>query len=92
MGGRRAKWIYIQRKRCQRCGAIHRELPECVFPYKQYDAEIIRGVVDGHITTDTIGYEDYPCEITMIRWKSSHELQLLLRKERDINEETKASN
>ena len=92
MGGRRAKWIYIQRKRCQRCGAIHRELPDSLFPYKQYEAEVIRGVLDGFINSGTIGYEDYPCEMIMIRRESSHELQLLLRKERDINEETKASN
>ena len=68
--GRESKWVNIRRMRCQECGAIHRELPDSVFPYKQYEAEIIRGVLEGFITSETIGYEDYPCEMTMKRWKT----------------------
>lgn len=49
---------------------IHRFLPECVHPYKQYDAEIIDGVIEGLIDSDTLGFEDYPCEMTMKRWRS----------------------
>lgn len=66
--------IRMRRLRCPKCGGVHREFPNDIFPYKQYDAEIIRGVLEGFITPVTIGYEDYPCEITMIRWKT----QLLL--------------
>lgn len=75
---RSTSWIKVRRLRCIKCGHLHRELPDDIFPYKQYEAEIIRGVIEGLITCETIGYEDYPCEMTMIRWKSSHELQVLL--------------
>lgn len=60
--------IRVRRLRCTRCGHLHRELPNDIFPYKQYEAEIIKGVLEGFITPDTIGYEDYPCEMTMVRW------------------------
>ena len=70
--------IIIRRLRCPKCGGLHRELPEGIFPHKQYDAEIIRGVLEGFITPATKGYEDYPCEMTMIRWKKSHKIQLPL--------------
>lgn len=45
-----------------------RELPDFIFPYKQYESEIIRGVLEGLITCETLGFEDYPCEMTMLRW------------------------
>ncbi len=76
--GRQTQQVKIQRFRCPYCGGIHRSLPDYIFPYKQYEAEIIRGVLEGFITCETIGYEDYPCEMTMLRWKSSQELQMLL--------------
>ena len=65
---RKTVWIKIRRLRCVDCGALHRELPDFLFPYKQYEAEIIRGVLEGFITADTLGYKDYPCEMTMGRW------------------------
>lgn len=76
--GRQSKQVRVQRFRCPQCGEIHRELPDYIFPYKQYDAEIIRGVLEGFITCETFGYEDYPCEMTMIRWRASRTLQALL--------------
>jgi uncharacterized Zn finger protein len=75
--GRISKYIEIRRLRCVECGEIHRELPDDIYPYKQYEAEIIRGVLEELIIPDTIGFEDYPCEMTMIRWKSQKS-QLLL--------------
>jgi hypothetical protein len=39
-----------------------------LFPYKQYEASIIRGVVLGDISQNDRDYEDYPCEMTMKRW------------------------
>ncbi len=72
-----SRYIKLRRFRCCKCGRVHRELPEDILPYKQYEAEIIRGVLEGFITPETIGYEDYPCEMTMIRWKAQ-ESQLLL--------------
>jgi hypothetical protein len=59
------------------CGALHRELPEELLPYKQYEAEVIIGVLEGLITCETLGFEDYPCEMTMSRW-IAQEQQLLL--------------
>ena len=76
--GRKTSWVKVERFRCPVCGQIHRELPDYIFPYKQYEAEVIRGVLEGFITCETYGYEDYPCEMTMIRWRNSQELQLLL--------------
>lgn len=74
----RETWkVPMRRLRCKRCGAVHRELSERLFPYKQYEAEVILGVLDGIITYETIGFEDYPCEITMLRW-FSQKAQLLL--------------
>ncbi|MDR3050713.1 MAG: DUF6431 domain-containing protein [Oscillospiraceae bacterium] len=66
-------WVRIRRIRCVNCGAVHRELPDYILPYKQYETEVILGVLDGLITSDTLGYEDYPCEMTMSRWlKQTH--------------------
>ena len=76
--GGRVRWIKLRRLRCSRCGSMHRELPDCIFPYKQYDTEIIRGVLEGFITCETLGYEDYPSEVTMLRWKASRKLHALL--------------
>lgn len=75
--GRNFKHIEIRRLKCTKCGMIHRELPDDIIPYKQYEAEIIKGVLEGLITSDTLGFEDYPCEKTMIRWRAQ-KVQLLL--------------
>ena len=65
----RKTWKFpMRRLRCQGCRALHRELPNQIFPYKQYESEIIIGVLDGLITCETLGFEDYPCEMTMTRW------------------------
>ena len=65
---RKSEFVRIRRLHCQVCGAFHRELPDFIFPYKQYESEIIRGVLEGLITCETLGFEDYPCEMTMLRW------------------------
>lgn len=69
---RQTDWVELRRMRCDRCGKVHREIPDYILPYKQYEADLIQGVMEGLITTDTYGYEDYPCEITMIRWRSQN--------------------
>lgn len=66
---RTTTYLVIKRYRCQKCGKMHRELPEEIIPFKQYEKEVIEGVLDGLITSETLGFEDYPCEMTMIRWK-----------------------
>lgn len=74
-----SSWIKVKRYRCVCCGKIHRKIPRFIFPYKQYESEIILGVIEGLITPETLGYEDYPCEATMLRWITRKE-QLLLWK------------
>lgn len=61
-------WITLKRLRCTKCNRLQRLLPKFIFPHKQYSAEIIQAVVNGDITSDTLGFEDYPCETTMFRW------------------------
>ena len=73
------EWIVIRRLRCTICGSLHRELPEELFPYKQYEAEVIVGVLEGLITCETLGFEDYPCEMTMSRWIAQKQQLLLWR-------------
>lgn len=68
-GGIKTK-IYVPRYQCKTCHIIRRELPENVYPFKQYEAEIIDGVLEGFISSDAIGFEDYPSEMTMKRWRT----------------------
>lgn len=75
--GRETTRVPMRRLRCARCGAVHRELPDLLFPYKQYEAEVILGVLEELITCETLGFEDFPCEMTMLRWLSQ-KAQLLL--------------
>lgn len=75
--GRSTTYIPVQRFKCPECGSIHRNLPDYIFPYKQYEADVIIGVIEDFITCDTVGFEDYPCEMTMLRWKAQN-LQLPL--------------
>lgn len=75
--GRQTQRIPVRRFRCTKCGTLHRELTDMIFPYKQYEAEVILGVLEGLITYETLGFEDYPCEMTMLRW-ISQKAQLLL--------------
>ncbi len=69
---RQSGYIELRRMKCSNCGGIHREITEDIFPYKHYEAEIIIGVVEGLITEESYGFEDYPCEMTMTRWRSQY--------------------
>lgn len=71
-GNGKRKKLYIRRFRCNQCCSIHRELPDNIYPYKHYDSNIIDGVVKGYITPETMGYDDYPCELTMLRWQRAY--------------------
>ncbi|MDR2505961.1 MAG: DUF6431 domain-containing protein, partial [Oscillospiraceae bacterium] len=61
-------WVQMNRIRCTGCGMVHREISEDISPYKHYEVEVILGVIEGLISFETLGYEDYPCEMTMKRW------------------------
>jgi hypothetical protein len=63
-----AKYVKIRRFKCKLCGSLHRELPNYIFPFKHYENDIVTGVLEGTITSSTLGFEDYPCEMTMCRW------------------------
>lgn len=75
--GRQTSRVPMRRLRCSGCGAIHREMGGLFFPYKQYEAEVIFGVLEGLITCETLGFEDYPCEMTMLM-NGYHKLQELI--------------
>ncbi len=54
--GKQARSQYGGCSGCHCCNTIHRELPDFVLPYKQYEAEVIHGVIEGIITPETAGY------------------------------------
>ena len=61
----------IRRLRCSsdKCRRLHNELPDCMCPYKHYDAGLIEDVVDGVVSEEDTETEDYPCEGTMKHWR-----------------------
>lgn len=74
---RKTRHVRIRRFRCVNCGHVHRLLPNYLLPYKQYEKDIVLAILGGFITCETLGYEDYPCEMTMNRWKTKKE-QILM--------------
>lgn len=68
---RKTEKIRVQRFKCKVCGMIFRDLPENVVRFKQYERDVIEGVTEGLIDSDVLGFEDYPCEMTMRRWKGT---------------------
>ena len=54
-------FLLLRRLYCRKCRRLHIELPACLSPYKQYDVEVIEGVVDGMmfllIHDDTASHE-----------------------------------
>jgi hypothetical protein len=61
--------VSIERYKCPKCKKIHRNLPDNLYPFKHYESDIIDGVREGLISPETLGFEDFPCEETMKRWK-----------------------
>ena len=59
---------FIRRLKCHKCGNLHRELPDCLTPYKQYATEVISGVLDEVVTPEDEDSANYPCVLTMHRW------------------------
>ena len=39
------------------------------------DKEIVDGVKEGLIDSDTLGFEDYPCELTMKHWREEFAME-----------------
>ena len=65
------EWYLIRRLKCSndKCRRLHNELPDCICPYKHYDAGLIEDVADGVVSEDDLGTEDYPCMGTMKHWR-----------------------
>nr|DAZ15584.1 MAG TPA: restriction alleviation protein [Caudoviricetes sp.] len=65
------EWYRIRRLKCtnDKCRKLHNELPDCMFPYKHYDAGLIEDVVEGVVSEEDPETEDYPCAGTMKHWK-----------------------
>lgn len=59
----------IRRLRCVSCRRIHRELPDFVLPFKNYDSQTVQGTLD--LTPDNCCNAD---DSTMRRWQRSFEL------------------
>lgn len=79
--------IIIDRVYCKRCKKVHRVIPEEIMPYKHYEKEMILGVQEGFITPYTYGFEDFPSEKQMDRWK--REESNLLYENNNVKEDIK---
>lgn len=64
------KKVYVERLKCIKCGRVMRILPDNVRPHKLYEADIIDSVVEGVIDVNTLGFEEFPSEDTMKRWRA----------------------
>ena len=74
-GGPGREWVEIERMICCKCGHVGRYLPDWLYPFKHYRKDIIDGFVAGRLTSTNLIFEDYPCEMTILRWTRSHKLQ-----------------
>lgn len=79
-GGKRYSWIIVERTICPGCYTVRRLLPNDILPYKHYAREVIEGFVSGkyEVEDDSLIFEDYPCEMTIARWRRSHKLQAFI--------------
>ncbi len=68
--GGMTRWFLIPRSRCSACRSIHRMLPLFLCPFKHYVSSVISGVLTGNQPFHAGQAEDYPCEMTMDRWRS----------------------
>ena len=62
--------ILVEKLKCENCGHTVRILPHDIYPHKHYEADIIEGVAEGLIDECTLGFEDYPSDMTMKRWRA----------------------
>ena len=60
--------LILRRFRCSSCHSDQTELPDCLVPYKHYEAEVISGVLDEVVRPEDLDSEDYPSFSTMRRW------------------------
>ena len=67
--GRVSKWVNVPRYQCSECGCIHRYLPDYIYPYKQYESEILNRNLHKH----AVGFDkDSGNRLTLnIAWRIS---------------------
>ncbi len=63
-----AKSYFIISVKCEYCGRLHRILSDFMRAYGQYSSKAVRDVVAGEVSNDDV--IEYPCQITMNRWKN----------------------
>lgn len=51
--------LLIRRLHCEECDRIHHELPDCLVPFKRYEAEVIESVVVLGATAEMCGISDH---------------------------------
>ena len=53
------EWYLIRRLKCtgDKCGRLHNELPDCICPYKHYDAGLIEDVADGVVSEEDNAFD-----------------------------------
>ena len=64
------EWTLVPRYYCPHCSTVHRVLPFYLLPFKHYERVIIEGLMDKQLSTNMTEYEDYPCDSTIIKWRS----------------------
>lgn len=70
--GGKKQWLLIERVRCRNknCRRVHNALPDFIVPHRHYSSEVIEDVIDEVVLPDDeLNGSDYPCEMTMARWK-----------------------
>jgi hypothetical protein len=67
--GQECSLYRIRRLKCLACGHVHRELPDFVLPFKNYDSQTVQETLDS--SPDNCCNAD---DSTMRRWQSSWEL------------------
>ncbi len=70
--GGETRWLMIGRYRCtnEACRRLHSALPVFLSENKHYDNGLIEDVIEGVVGEADPGYEDHPCGMTMMRWRS----------------------
>ena len=65
----RKRYLRVERRYCPKCRRTVRMTPEGLYQFKQYEADIIDGFVNGSNEIFMEEFEDYPTEQTIKNWK-----------------------
>lgn len=61
--------IMVDRYICSQCRSVRRALPDSLIAFKHYEKRIIEDFVRDRASSFDIEFEDYPCELTIKKWK-----------------------